>query len=152
MRKFGIIVLICMGLICTGCGDNVEPEENSILAGTQDAGITEKANSLKDKAENDIVTVVNDAVNSGKHSWLYVLNLTALLTINLGVFNLLPLPALDGGRIFFMLIELIRGKPIPVEKEAIVHLIGFILLMLLMVFILYNDIKNVFFFAMPFVP
>jgi len=60
MRKFGIIVLICMGLICTGCGDNVEPEENSVLAGTQDAGITEKANSLKDKAENDIVTVVND--------------------------------------------------------------------------------------------
>ncbi len=104
-----------------------------------------------------VVSEISDTVEESKQDGTkyVVLNLifwAILLTANLGVMNLLPIPALDGGRIFFMLIELIRGKPIPVEKEAIVHLIGFILLMLLMVFILYNDIKNVFFFAMPFVP
>ena len=87
-----------------------------------------------------VVNEVNNAVNSGKYGWLNVLNLTALLTINLGVFNLLPIPALDGGRLFFMLIELIRRKPIPVEKEGIVHTIGFLLLMLLIVIISYSDI------------
>ena len=63
-----------------------------------------------------IVSEVNNAVNSGSRSWLYVINLVGLLTINLGVFNLLPIPALDGGRLFFMIIELIRRKPIPPEK------------------------------------
>lgn len=87
-----------------------------------------------------VVSEVNNAVHSGKYSWLNILNLTALLTINLGVFNLLPIPALDGGRLFFMLIELIRRKPIPVEKEGIVHTIGFLLLMLLVVIISYGDI------------
>ena len=87
-----------------------------------------------------VVSEVNNAVNSGKYSWLNVLNLTALLTINLGVFNLLPVPALDGGRLFFMLIELIRRKPIPVEKEGMVHTIGFLLLMLMIIIISYGDI------------
>lgn len=87
-----------------------------------------------------IVTEVNTAVNSGSYSWLYVLNLTALLTINLGVFNLLPIPALDGGRLLFMLIELVRRKKIPPEKEGMVHAIGFLLLIGLIIFISYNDI------------
>ncbi|MGN0181959.1 MAG: M50 family metallopeptidase [Candidatus Ornithomonoglobus sp.] len=87
-----------------------------------------------------VVTEVNTAVNSGSYSWLYVLELTALLTINLGVFNLLPIPALDGGRLFFMIIELISRRRIPPEKEGIVHAIGFILLIALIVFVSYNDI------------
>ncbi len=89
-----------------------------------------------------VVTVVNDAVNSGSQSWLYVLNLTALLTINLGVFNLLPIPALDGGRLFFMLVELITRKRIPAEKEGLVHTIGFVLFIALAVFISFNDIMR----------
>ncbi len=89
-----------------------------------------------------VVTVVNDAVNSGSQSWLYVLNLTALLTINLGVFNLLPIPALDGGRLFFMLVELITRKRIPAEKEGLVHAIGFALFIALAVFISFNDIMR----------
>lgn len=89
-----------------------------------------------------VVTVVNDAVNSGKHSWLYVLNLTALLTINLGVFNLLPIPALDGGRLFFMLVELITRRKIPTEKEGLIHAIGFALFIALAVFISFNDIMR----------
>jgi len=87
-----------------------------------------------------IVNEVNNAVNQGSHSWLYVLNLMALLTINLGVFNLLPFPALDGGRLFFMLVELVRRKPIPSEKEGMVHAIGIILLFALIIFISFNDI------------
>lgn len=89
-----------------------------------------------------IVQEVNTAVNSGSSSWLYVLNLTALLTINLGIFNLLPVPALDGGRLFFMLIELITRKKIPPEKEGLVHSIGFMLLIALIIFISYNDIMK----------
>ncbi len=73
-----------------------------------------------------------------------MLNIAILLSANLGVMNLLPLPALDGGRLVFLLIELIRGKPISKEKEAIVHFIGFALLMVLMVVVLYNDIMRLF--------
>lgn len=71
--------------------------------------------------------------------------ITILLSANLGVMNLLPIPALDGGKLVFTLIEAVRGKPVDREKEGIVHLIGMILLMLLMVFIFFNDIKNLFF-------
>lgn len=71
-----------------------------------------------------------------------MVQMAALLSANLGVVNLLPLPALDGGRIFFILIEMIRGKAIPPEKEGAVHFIGMILLMLLTVVVLYNDIMR----------
>lgn len=89
-----------------------------------------------------VVSEVNNQVHSGKDSWLNILNLTALLTINLGVFNLLPIPALDGGRLFFMLIELIRRKPIPPEKEGMVHAIGMFLLFALIIFISFHDIMK----------
>jgi regulator of sigma E protease len=70
--------------------------------------------------------------------------IAAILSANLGVINLLPLPALDGGRIVFILIEMVRGKPLDPEKESVVHFIGFVLLMLLTVVLLYNDITKVF--------
>ncbi|MCL1859136.1 MAG: site-2 protease family protein [Oscillospiraceae bacterium] len=71
-----------------------------------------------------------------------LLFLLALITMNLGVVNLLPLPALDGGRIIFLIIEFIRGKPIKPEYEGYVHLAGFALLMLFMIFITYKDIMK----------
>lgn len=71
-----------------------------------------------------------------------MLNIALLLSVNLGVMNLLPLPALDGGRLVFLLIEAIRGKPIPPEKEGMVHFAGFVALMILMVFVMYNDIMR----------
>lgn len=71
-----------------------------------------------------------------------MLFLGALISANLGVFNLLPFPALDGGRVLFLIIEGIRGKPIDSNKEAFVHFLGFVLLMLLMVIVLYNDITR----------
>ena len=75
---------------------------------------------------------------------LNLCNIALLLSVNLGVLNLLPLPALDGGRLVFMLIEAVRGKPIPPEKEGMVHFAGFVALMVLMVFVMYNDIVRLF--------
>ena len=73
-----------------------------------------------------------------------MLNMAILLSANLGVMNLLPLPALDGGRLVFLFVEAIRGKRVPPEKEGYVHLTGIILLMLLMVFVMFNDINRIF--------
>jgi len=90
------------------------------------------------------VGIVNEIDNAAKNGWMSLLSLTALLTINLGVVNLLPLPALDGGRIFFLLIEFIRRKPIPPEKEGLVHGIGFMLLLAFMIYISFSDIIKIF--------
>ena len=70
--------------------------------------------------------------------------LAALITINVGIFNLLPLPALDGGRLIFLIIEAIRRKPVPAKYEGYVHAAGFALLMLLMVYITAHDIFKLF--------
>ena len=96
-----------------------------------------------------VVQVVNDTYTEARPYGvltvlLSLLNLATLLTVNIGVINLLPLPALDGGRLIFLLIEAIRGKPIPPEKEGMVHLAGFMALMLLMVLVMFNDISRLF--------
>lgn len=97
-----------------------------------------------------IVSYVGDIVEESKAAkvgiWNTILSLMSfsiLVSANLGVMNLLPLPALDGGRIIFILIEAIRRKPVPKEKEALVHAAGMVLLMLLMVFVMFNDIRNI---------
>lgn len=69
----------------------------------------------------------------------------AILSINLGIMNLLPLPALDGGRLLFFLFEAIRGKPIDKQKEGMVHFVGIVLLMILMIVVTWNDIQRFFF-------
>ncbi len=74
---------------------------------------------------------------------LTLLDLILLLSANLGVMNLLPLPALDGGRLVFLIVEAVRGKPVPPEKEGMVHFVGFVLLMILMVFVMFNDISRI---------
>lgn len=72
-----------------------------------------------------------------------MLELIVILSINIGIMNLLPLPALDGGRLVFLFVEVIRGKPVPPEKEGFVHMAGLILFFLLMVFVMYNDIMRI---------
>ena len=84
-----------------------------------------------------IVQLLGQAAESG---WYTVLNLCTLLSVNLGVFNLFPIPALDGGRLLFILIEWLRGKPVPPEKEGLVHLIGLGLLLILVVVVTFNDV------------
>lgn len=85
-----------------------------------------------------IVSFMSDTVESDA---LYgVVNLIFVLSLNIGIMNLLPLPALDGGRLIFLIIEAIRRKPIPPEKEGMVHAFGLLLLLALIVFITYKDI------------
>lgn len=76
--------------------------------------------------------------------WMNMLNMAVLLSANLGVMNLLPLPALDGGRLVFLLVEAVRKKPINREVEGMVHFAGLMLLMVLMVVVMYNDILKIF--------
>lgn len=96
-----------------------------------------------------IVDVVDDTYQQSKEYgalvvFIQMLNIGILLSANLGVMNLLPLPALDGGRLVFLFVEAIRGKRVPPEKEGIVHGIGMVLLLALMAFVLFNDIKRLF--------
>ncbi|WP_434311266.1 RIP metalloprotease RseP [Hominifimenecus sp. rT4P-3] len=96
-----------------------------------------------------IVSLIDTTVEQSRsdgalYVLLNVLNLAILLSANLGVFNLLPIPALDGGRLVFLIIEALRGKPVSPDKEGMVHTVGFALLMLLMVVVLYNDIARIF--------
>ena len=76
--------------------------------------------------------------------WINMLNMAVLLSANLGVMNLLPLPALDGGRLVFLFIEAVRKKPVNREVEGMVHFAGLMLLMALMVVVMYNDILKIF--------
>ena len=96
-----------------------------------------------------IVDVVDETYQQSKDYGIVVvimqmLNIGILISANLGVMNLLPLPALDGGRLVFLIIEAIRGKRVSPEKEGWVHGIGMILLLALMAFVLFNDIKRLF--------
>ena len=74
--------------------------------------------------------------------WMNLLNIAILLSANLGVMNLLPIPALDGGRLIFLIVEAIRRKRVEPELEAKIHFAGLMLLMLLMVVVMYNDVKK----------
>lgn len=79
-----------------------------------------------------------------KMGFLSLLSILCLITINVGFINLLPLPAFDGGRVLFLIIEKIKGSPVNPKVENIIHSIGFFLLMMLMIFITYNDIIRLF--------
>ena len=74
---------------------------------------------------------------------LNMFNIAMLLSVNLGILNLLPLPAIDGGKLLFLIVEGVRGRPVPPEKEGIVHLVGFALLAMLAVAVMYNDIMRI---------
>lgn len=86
------------------------------------------------------IGVIHTVGEAAKYGFLNVLYIAGFISVNLGFFNLLPLPALDGSRIFFMLLELLRGKPMDPEREGFIHLVGFVLLIVLMVFVTYSDI------------
>ncbi len=79
-----------------------------------------------------------------KDGGISLMNLTAVIALNLGVMNLLPLPALDGGRIFFLIIEAIRRKPLKPEVEGYIHFAGMVLLLLLMLIISFKDVIKLF--------
>lgn len=87
-----------------------------------------------------VVHAMNTVAQSGWYDFLFF---AAFLAVNIGVMNLLPLPALDGGRILFVLIELIFRRPVPRDKEGWIHFVGFALLILLMVYATFNDILRI---------
>lgn len=96
-----------------------------------------------------IVDFIGDTYNATKSEgiltvFLSMANIAILLSANLGVMNLLPIPALDGGRLVFLFLEVLRGKPINQEKEGFVHMIGLVALLILMVFVLFNDLGRIF--------
>lgn len=86
-----------------------------------------------------VVQVVSQSVS---YDWSIFFSVVSLITINVGVFNLLPIPALDGCRFVFLIIEAIRRKPVKPEVEGMVHFAGFALLMLLMLVVTFNDIAR----------
>ncbi len=88
-----------------------------------------------------IVGIVGDAANFG---FIYLLSFVALISINLVIINLIPFPALDGGRLFFLLIEKIKGSPIKTQIANVVNFVGFSLLMIFMLVITYHDIVKLF--------
>lgn len=92
-------------------------------------------NTIGDTYEAGMVYGVKDAI-------LNLFALSALLSTNLGVFNLFPIPAVDGGRLAFLIVEGIRKKPVNPETEGRIHLVGYVMLMVFMVFIAFNDIVN----------
>lgn len=100
---------------------------------TGPVGIAQLVGESYDQAEKNYGT---------PYAILTMLEIIVLLSVNLGIMNLLPIPALDGGRLVFMLVEVVRGKPVPPEKEGMVHFAGLVVLMVLMVFIMYNDIMR----------
>lgn len=92
-----------------------------------------------------VVNEVKEAAEPGGPMLVFMnmVNIAMLLSVSLGVMNLLPFPALDGGRLVFLLVEAVRGKPLPPEKEGIIHMAGFVVLMIVMVLVLFNDIQRI---------
>lgn len=84
-----------------------------------------------------IIMIVGEVAATG---FVNLLWLAALISISLGIINLLPVPALDGGRLLFLIIEGLRGKPLDPEKEGFIHFIGFAVLLLLILFVTYHDL------------
>ena len=96
-----------------------------------------------------IVNVIGDTYKEARKSGagitlLSLVSLAIMLSANLGVMNLLPIPALDGGRLLLYIVEVIIRRPIPKDKEGMIHIVGFVLLMALMLFLTFNDIRKIF--------
>ncbi|MCH5192318.1 MAG: site-2 protease family protein [Oscillospiraceae bacterium] len=91
-----------------------------------------------------IVTTIGDVAEQSGFDISFLLDIATLVTINIGIFNLLPVPALDGGRLVLLIVEAIRRKAMKAETEGMIHFVGFALLMVLMVVVTFNDVKNIF--------
>ncbi len=126
--SFGRIIWISLGDLLTG--------RFGMEAVSGPVGIVSAIGQSVSEQVEDNRTVQDISLN--------LLNIFAMITINLGIMNLLPLPALDGGRIFFLIIEAIRRKPIKREREGLIHFIGFVILLGFIIFITFKDIINLF--------
>lgn len=96
-----------------------------------------------------VAQVIGDTIEVTKDEGFFtvfsnLVNIALLLSVNLGVMNLLPVPALDGGRILLLLVEAVIRRPLPQKLEIAIQMTGIVLLLLLMVFVVFNDILNLF--------
>jgi len=103
-------------------------------------GIVDMVNDVVEESTSDEVDFKTNAISVT----LNIISFAIMISANLGVMNLLPIPGLDGGRLLFLIIEAIRGKAIDREKEGMVHLVGLVLLMALMVVVMFNDFRKIF--------
>jgi regulator of sigma E protease len=95
-------------------------------------------------AENLVgpVGIVKIAGDSARVGWYFFLNIMALMSVSLGVLNLLPIPMLDGGHVVFTSIEMLRGRPLPERLQMSVMQVGIVLLGAMMIFVTYNDLTR----------
>jgi len=106
---------------------------------TGEVSVTDKDEGLTGPV--GIVMIIDEFAQEG---FWYLVSLMAMLSLNLAIFNLLPIPGLDGSKIVFLLIEAVRGRKVDPEKENLVNMIGFVLVMGLVLFVTYNDILRLF--------
>lgn len=111
--------------------------------------VSGRANTKDIAGPVGIVKIIGNTYEQGKEEGLLILilkmaNISILISANLGVMNLLPIPALDGGRLVFLFVEAIRRKPVNPDKEGMIHFAGFVVLMIVMVLVFYNDIMRIF--------
>jgi len=117
----------------------------SLQAGAAEFGgvIRSLSHVVTGKAPLDVAGPVGIFIVIGEVAQTGLINLiflTAIISMSLGIMNLLPIPALDGGRLLFLLVETVRGKKIDPEKEGLIHFIGFAILILLVLFVTYYDL------------
>src|SRR5579872_1224772 len=115
-------------------------EEVGITIAVQFVGLADAIRRHDSSGISGPVGIARAVITAEQYGVMQVLNLMAIISVVLGVFNLLPLPALDGGRLAFLFVELLRGRPVDPEKEGLVHLTGFALLMVVVLFVTYHDI------------
>lgn len=103
-------------------------------------GIVDMVNEVVEESTSEEVDFKTNLINV----LLNIINFAIMISANLGVMNLLPIPGLDGGRMVFLIVEAVRGKAIDREKEGMVHLVGLVLLMALMAVVMFNDFRKIF--------
>ncbi|MDE5936414.1 MAG: site-2 protease family protein [Ruminococcus sp.] len=142
---FGLVTKDKNFLTVMDCSGNIFLSMGHIVGLSLKQMVTGKLNKEDVSGPVGVVTAINESTEQAESTGDVIFNLvymTALITINLGIFNLLPIPGLDGGRLIFCFIELIRRKPVKPEHEGYVHLAGMALLFGLMIFATFNDIMR----------
>lgn len=142
-NDFGLVTLDKNPLTITKCSAQIFRSMGHIILLSLKQILSGTAGSESVSGPVGVVSAISETTE--KSADLYeavfqLLYMTSLISINLGIFNLLPIPGLDGGRLLFCLIELIRRKPVKPEHEGYVHLAGMVILIGIMIFATYNDI------------